>query len=116
MAAGERLWRKAVGGGRSCPDFRHWSFRHDEYLIVEVARPLVTTVVDAEPDATVKTLVKSLAHAQKQLGYGDSAGWRHAIGDTRALGGEVPRHLLIELLRDACVQFPRRRLRSAGLW
>lgn len=86
------------------PDFRHGFFRHDEYLLSETARPLVASIVDAEPEATIKTLITSLRHAQSKLAYGDSTHWRQEIGGTRAPSGEDPRHLLVELLRDACAQ------------
>jgi hypothetical protein len=91
------------------PDWKRGSFRHDEYLVDRSAREALPELVDHGGIRTVRALARALASLQDRMAYGDSTRWRDDIGDTRSPFGDDPRHLLLELLRDACA-----RLASAG--
>jgi hypothetical protein len=95
------------------PDWRHGRFRHDEYLVDETTRPLVATMVAADAEGTIKSLTHVLARTQSQLAYGDSTRWRDDASDTRSPHGDDPRHLLLELLRDACSELASRSAEAA---
>jgi len=89
-------------GSEFLPDWRHGRFRHDEYLVDQTVRPLVKEIVNVDGEDTVKLLSRLLTWAQTQLAYEDSTRWRDDILETRSPGGDDPRHLLFELLRDCC--------------
>ena len=95
------------------PDWRHGRFRHDEYLVDETTRPLVAAMTAADAEATIKSLTRVLTRAQSQLAFGDSTQWRDDASDTRSPHGDDPRHLLFELLRDACSELASRNAEAA---
>jgi hypothetical protein len=94
--------RSVPSGSEILPDFRSGQFRHEEYLVDEITRPLVTVMVDRDPEGTIKVLIKALAGAQRRLSHRDSTIWRDSIDEVQAPYAGDPRHLLVELLRDAC--------------
>jgi hypothetical protein len=100
-------------GADFLPDWRHGRFRHDEYLVDQTVRPLVAEMVALDGEGTVKSLTRLLIRAQRALAYADSTRWRDDVLDTRSPGGDDPRHLLFELLRDACTELAARSNGSA---
>lgn len=85
------------------PDHRHGRFRHDEYLVDRSARAMLDDVVAGGARATVRRLIALMRRAQERLAVQDSSRWRDAVADSRSPYGNDPRHLLLELLRDAAL-------------
>lgn len=62
---------------------------------------MLDALVDSGARATIKTLIAVLGSAQRRLATEDSTRWRDDVADTRSPYGNDPRHLMLELLRDA---------------
>jgi hypothetical protein len=84
------------------PDGIHGNYRHEEYLVDQATRAMLAALVTAGARTTIKTLTRLLARAQGRLSYEDSTAWRDAVAGTNSPHGNDSRHLLLELLRDAC--------------
>lgn len=91
-------------GSELLPDWKRGSFRHDEYLVDRSARQALPVLVEHGGVRVVRALVRALGPLQGRMSYEDSTRWRDAVDGTRSPFGDDPRHLLLELLRDACVQ------------
>jgi hypothetical protein len=93
--------RTTPTGSDWLPDWKHGSFRHDDYLVDRSARAMLDALLDGDARATVKVLIRVLSSAQRRLGTSDSTRWRDNVADTRSPYGNDPRHLMLELVRDA---------------
>ena len=93
--------RTTPSGADWLPDWKHGAFGHDEYLVDQSTRAMLDTLVDGGARTTIKTLIGVLRSAQRRLATEDSTRWRDDIADTRSPYGNDPRHLMLELLRDA---------------
>lgn len=90
------------------PDWKHGRFRHDEYLVDRSARSVLGALIDGDAYATVKALIRKLDQTQACLATEDSTSWRDDVADTQSPFGDDPRHLLLELLRDASLALAKR--------
>jgi hypothetical protein len=90
------------------PDWQRARYRHDEYLVDRSARAMLDDVVAADACKTIKTLTRLLAGAQRKLDRQDSTRWRDDVSGAHSPFGDDPRHLLLELLRDACAALAMR--------
>ena len=90
------------------PDHRHGRFRHDEYLADRSARAMLADLVAGGARATVRRLIDHMRRAQEHLAVQDSSRWRDAVAETRSPYGNDPRHLILELLRDAALALAAR--------
>ena len=95
--------RTTPSGADWLPDWKRGAFRHDEYLVDQSTRAVLDTLVDSGARATIKTLIGVLGSAQRRLATDDSTRWRDDVADARSPYGNDPRHLMLELLRDASV-------------
>lgn len=93
--------RTTPSGADWLPEWKHGAFRHDEYVVDQSTRAVLDTLVDSGARATIKTLIGVLGSAQRRLATEDSTRWRDDVADTRSPYGNDPRHLMLELLRDA---------------
>ena len=93
--------RTTPSGSDWLPDWKHGAFRHDEYLVDQTTRGMLDALVDGGGRSTIKTLIRVLGSAQRRLATEDSTRWRDDVADTRSPYGNDPRHLMLELLRDA---------------
>lgn len=100
--------RTTPSGAEWLPDRRHGSFRHDEYLVNRSARAMLDALVAGDPRATVKALVRMLSTSQRRLATEDSTRWRDDVVDTRSPYCNDPRHLMLEILRDASLALAER--------
>ena len=100
--------RITPSGAEWLPDWRNGRFRHDEHLVDRSARAMLDALIAGDPRATVKVLIRVLSSAQRRLATEDSTRWRDDVADTRSPYGNDPRHLLLELLRDASVALAER--------
>jgi hypothetical protein len=106
--------RTTPSGSDLLPDWKHGSFRHDEYLVDRSSRAMLDALVDGDAHATVKALIRVLGGAQRRLANTDSTRWRDDVADTRSPYGNDPRHLMLELLRDASRSLARRGAEERG--
>jgi hypothetical protein len=90
------------------PDHRHGAFRHDDYLVDRSAREMVDALVGSDARMTIGALCRLLRAAQNALAIDDSTRWRDDVASSRSPHGDDPRHLLLELLRDACLELAQR--------
>jgi len=100
--------RTTPSGSDWLPGWKHGSFRHDEYLVDRSTRSMLEALVDSDGTRTVRELIRLMRCAQNALATADSTRWRDAIADTRSPYGNDPRHLILELLRDASVALAQR--------
>lgn len=91
-------------GSDLLPDWRRGRYCHEDHLVDRSARAMLGDLVAADASATIKALTCLLAVAQRQLAYEDSTCWRNDVRGTRSPFGDDARHLLLELVRDACAE------------
>jgi hypothetical protein len=91
-------------GSDLLPDWRRGRYCHEDHLVDRSARAMLGDLVAADASATIKALTRLLAVAQRQLAYEDSTRWRNDVRGTRSPFGDDARHLLLELVRDACAE------------
>ncbi len=96
------------------PDWKHGTFRHEDYLVDRTARSILAPLVAASARSTVKALIRILAAAQRGLATADSTRWRDDVEHTRSPYGDDPRHLVLELLRDAIEALAERESAERG--
>jgi hypothetical protein len=93
--------RTTPSGAEWLPDSKRGAFRHDEYLVDRSSRAMLDALVAGDARATIKVLIRVLSSAQRRVATEDSTRWRDDVADTRSPYGNDPRHLMLELLRDA---------------
>ena len=76
-------------------------FANDSYQVTEAVEGALPAMLGADAPATFKKLLRQLRGAQEQLAHSDSTAWRDAIGGSDEPAEFEPRHLLLQLLRDA---------------
>jgi hypothetical protein len=80
---------------------------NDAYQVAEAAESALPALLKADAPATFKKLLRRLRVAQELLSHGDSTAWRDAIDGPDEPPEFEPRHLLLQLLRDAGLHLAR---------
>jgi hypothetical protein len=93
--------RRVETGSELLPDRTIGRYRQDEYLVERSVRPMLDELVVGDARRTIRLLTRLLASAQQQLAREDSTRWRDDVLGRHPPYGDDPRHLLLELLRDA---------------
>jgi hypothetical protein len=76
-------------------------FASDSYQVTEAVESALPALLEADAPATFKKLVRQLRGAQRRLAFNDSTAWRDGIDGPDEPAEFEPRHLLLQLLRDA---------------
>ena len=76
-------------------------FANDVYQVTEAVEGALPALLRADAPTTFKKLVRQLRGAQRRLAHADSTAWRDGIDGPDEPSEFEPRHLLLQLLRDA---------------